>query len=434
MQKVAKRESWSSHNIFILACIGSAVGLGNIWRFSYITGLHGGGSFVLLYILAVLFVALPALIVELTVGKKLRTSAVKSFKEMLGKRWWLVAFPLGLCLLVLSYYLVVMGWTLFYTFTSLGGQYVPFESAVGNWALPFGGLISLMIVWIVARIDIKSGLEKVNVYLFPIFFASLILIFLNSFTLPGINDAITYLTTIEMDALLSPINILNAITQAIFSLAIGAAVMLTYGSYLKKKEDIFHSSLAIAAADSMIAIIGAIVVFTVTFTFAIPTTAGAELAFESLPLAFLSMPYGSLMMSLFFLLLFSAATTSAVSLSEVLIDNLRIKLSSRAKAGWAMLALLLIFFIPSALSYSPIASNFMVDGIPFLEFLDAHIIGRFAPLIVVASLIAFTWGWKDCKKALKENVPDQFVTPIYIMVKYIVPAAILVFQAAEFLI
>jgi NSS family neurotransmitter:Na+ symporter len=431
MQKVAKRESWSSHNIFILACIGSAVGLGNIWRFSYITGLHGGGSFVLLYILAVLLVALPALLVELTVGKKLRTSAVKAFKEMLKKRWWLVAFPLGMCLLVLSYYLVVMGWTLFYTFTSLGGQYVPFESAVGDWALPFGGLISLMLVWIVARTDIKSGLEKVNVYLFPIFFASLILIFLNSFTLPGINDAIAYLTTIETEALISPINILNAITQAIFSIAVGAAVMLTYGSYLKKKEDIFHSSLAIAAADTVIAIIGAIVVFAVTFTFAIPTTAGAELAFESLPLAFLSMPYGSIMMFLFFMLLFSAATTSAVSLAEVLIDNLRIKLSSRANAGWAMLFLLLIFFIPSALSYSPLAADFTLDGVPFLEFMDAHIIGRFAPLMVVASLIAFTWGWKDCKKALKENIPAQLVTPVYLMVKYVVPAIILVLQVVE---
>ncbi|MCP4647900.1 MAG: sodium-dependent transporter [bacterium] len=433
MQKVAKRESWSSHNIFILACIGSAVGLGNIWRFSYITGLHGGGSFVLLYILAVLLIGLPALLVELTVGKKLRTSAVKSFKEMLGKRWWLVAFPLGLCLLVLSYYLVVMGWTLFYTFTSLGGEYIPFESAVGDWALPLGGVISLILVWIVARTDIKSGLEKINVYLFPIFFASLILIFINSFTLPGINDAIAYLTTIDMDALLSPINILNAITQAIFSISVGEAVMLTYGSYLKKKEEIFHSSLAIAAADSMIAIIGAIVVFTVTFTFAIPTTSGAELAFESLPLAFLSMPFGSIIMFLFFLLLFSAATTSAVSLSEVLIDNLRIKLSSRAKAGWAMLALLLIFFIPSALSYSPLAADFALDGVPFLEFMDAHIIGRFAPLIVVASLVAFTWGWKGCKKALAENVPAPFVTPVYIMVKYIVPVAILALQVAELL-
>ncbi|MBD3398418.1 hypothetical protein GF412_04305 [Candidatus Micrarchaeota archaeon] len=433
MQRIAERESWSSHSIFIIACIGSAVGLGNIWRFSYITGLHGGGSFVLLYVLAVLLVGLPALLVELTVGKKLHTSAVRAFREMLGKKWWLVAFPLGLCLLVLSYYLVVMGWTLFYTFTSLGGEYIPFETAVGDWALPMGGAISLLMVWIVARTDIKSGLEKINVYLFPVFFASLLLIFLNSFTLPGINDAISYLTTVNTDVLFSPINILNAITQAIFSISVGMVVMLTFGSYLKKKEEIFHSSLAIAAADSIIAIIGAIVVFTVTFTFAIPTTSGAELAFESLPLAFLSLPFGAVTMFLFFLLLFSAATTSAVSLSEVLVDNLRSKMGSRARAGWAMLFLLLIFFIPSALSYSPLASDFVLDGVPFLEFMDAHIIGRFAPLIVVASLVAFTWGWKGCKKALKENIPEPLVTPVYLMVKYIVPFAILALQAAEIL-
>lgn len=433
MHKIAKRENWSSHFIFILACIGSAVGLGNIWRFPYITGLHGGGSFVLLYLIAVFLVGFPALLVELTAGKKLRESAVGAFKKMLGSHWWLSLFPVGLCLLVLSYYLVVMGWTLFYATGSLMGVFIPFSEAMDSWFLPLGGAIGLLMVLFVSRMNIKDGLEKVNLYLFPVFFASLLLILFNSVSLPGFGDAVAYLATIDTSALFSPINILSAMTQAIFSLSVGMVVMLTYGSYLSKKEELFHSSIAIAVADTTIALIGALVVFTVTFSFGLPQESGAQLAFESLPYAFLSMPYGMTVMFLFFLLLFSAAMTSAVSLSEVLVDNLQTTTGSRASAGFVMLALLLVFFIPSALSYSPLAQEFIFNGVPFLEFLDAHVVGRFAPLIVVVSLVAFTWGWKGCRKALSENLPSPLVTPVYLMVKYVVPVAILALQAMEFL-
>ena len=207
--------------------------------------------------------------------------------------------------------------------------------------------------------------------------------------------------------------------------------MLTYGSYLKKKDEIFHSSLAIASADTIIAIMGALVVFTVTFTFALPTASGAQLAFETLPYAFLSMPYGIVIMALFFILLFSAATTSAVSISEVLVDNLKTKTGSRNSASIAMLALLLVLFIPSLLSYSPISLEF--NGTTFLEVLDVEIVGRFAPLIVMVSLVAFTWGWKDCRKTIEENVPAPLSAPIYLMAKYVVPVVVLALQAAEFM-
>jgi len=432
MQKIAKRETWSSHWIFILACIGSAVGLGNIWRFPYITGLHGGGSFIFLYLLAVVLIGIPLLIVELTAGKTLRTSAVGAFKKILKKNWWFVLLPLGLCLTVLSYYLVVMGWTLAYTFLAFGGEYVPFSEAAQTWLLPIGAVVALLLVQIVSRVNIKSGLEKINIYMFPVFLGALLLIFINSFSLEGYPEAISYLTTIEVSQVLAPINMLNAISQAVFSLSIGMVIMITYGSYMGKKEEIFRSSLTIAGADATIALIGAIIVFSVTFTFGIPTTSGPELAFESLPYAFLSMPYGQVVMFLFFLLLFSAAMTSAVALSEVLVDNAKIRFGgSRSKGSLVIMALILILFIPSALSFSPM--NVTVWGVPFLEFLDAYVIGQIAPLIVVVSLVAFTWCWKDCRKALKKNVPAPLVTPIYLMTKYVAPAVILFLQGAQLL-
>ncbi len=426
------RATWSRHWVFILACIGSAVGLGNIWRFPYITGLHGGGSFLVLYLAAVLFVGIPALLVELTAGKALRAEAVNAFRKMLKGKWWISALPLALCLLILSYYLVIMGWTLFYAFFSFGGNHIPFSEAASGWALPLAGIACLALVELVSRMDIKDGLEKVNIYLFPVFFGSLVFILLHSLSLPGFSEAVSYLTTINMDEVISPLNIINAITQAVFSLSVGMAVMLTYGSYLGKKADVFHSSLAIAVSDAAIAITGALVIFTISFTFSIPVSSGPQLAFESLPLAFLSLEYGEFLMPLFFILLLSAAITSAVSLSETLVDNLKIKTGSRRTASGAMLLLLLVFFIPSALSYSPLAADFTLNGLPFLEFMDSEIVGRLAPLVVVATIVSITWGWKGCRRELQKALPGFLVSPVYLMAKYIVPAAILALQVLGF--
>jgi NSS family neurotransmitter:Na+ symporter len=432
MRRNLPKEHWSSHLMFIIACISSAVGLGNIWRISYTAGIHGGGNFLVLYVLAVILVGIPALLVELTVGKTIRENASGAFKKMLGKNWWLVLFPLGLTLLVFSYYLVVTGWTIFYAATSLFGIYIPFNEATGTWWLALGGLVSLAICELVSRVNIKDGLEKVNFYLFPVFIVSLLLLFINSLSLAGAQQSFTYLTTFDSSELLSPLNITAAISQAIFSLSVGFTAMLTYASYARKKEEIFKSSLIVVGTDVAVGLMSTFAIFAIAFTFMIPVTAGPPLAFDALPQAFLAMPYGFAIMSVFFLLLFSVAITSAVSMSEILVDNLRRRTDGRNRAGLIMLALALILFIPAALSYSPIPVKVM--GIRFLDFLDADIVGRFAPLVVVISLVAFTWFWKDCKKALSQNVPAILVDPIYLMVKYVAPAAILLLLVADFLV
>ncbi len=417
--------------MFVIACISSAVGLGNIWRISYTAGMHGGGNFLLLYIISVILVGIPALLVEFTVGKTIRENSIGAFKKMLGKFWWLVLLPLGLTLLVFSYYLVVTGWAMFYSITSLFGIYIPFSEAMKTWWLPLGGLVSLLIAELVSRMNIKDGWEKVNFYLFPVFVVSLLLIFINSFSLAGAQQSFTYLTTFDASELLSPINITAAISQAIFSLSVGFTAMLTYASYARRREEIFKSSLIIVGTDVAVGIMSTFAIFAIAFTFTIPLTSGPSLAFDALPKAFLAMPYGFAVMFAFFLLLFTVATTSAVSMSEIIVDNLRRRTDEKNRASLIMLALALILFIPSALSYSPIPVK--VVGIRFLDFMDADIVGRFAALVVVISLIAFTWCWKDCKKALSENVPAPLVEPIYLMVKYVAPAAIILLQIADFL-
>lgn len=417
--------------MFIIACISSAVGLGNIWRLPYTAGMNGGGSFLLLYFLAVILIGIPLLLVELTVGKTIRENATGAFRKMLGKFWWLVFFPLGLTLLVLSYYLVVTGWTMFYAVSSLFGLFIPFDDAIKSWFLPIGGLLSLLIAEIVSRNNLKNGLEKINLALFPVFLLALIFLFFNSLSLPGMAQSISALTTIDPAYILNPSTMIAAISQALFSLSIGFAAMLTYGSYARKKDELLGSSLIVAATDTAVGVLSALMIFSIAFSFGIPISSGPELAFESLPQAFLAMPYGILFMFIFFLLLFSVAITSVVSMSEVLVDNLRKREEPRGKAALIMLALCLVLFIPSALSYSPLPTKIL--GTPVLDFLDAEIVGRFAALMVLSSVFAFTWGWKDCKKALSKNLPAPLVEPVFFLVKYVAPVAIISLQLATFL-
>ncbi len=297
-----------------------------------------------------------------------------------------------------------------------------------SWFLPLGGVVSLLIAELVSRTNLKNGLEKVNILLFPVFMLALFFLFLNSLSLPGMAQSLSTLTTINPDYLLNPSTIIAAISQSVFSLSLGFAAMLTYGSYARKKDELLGSSLIVAVTDVAVGMMSTLMIFSIAFTYGISVSSGPELAFESLPHAFLAMPYGMAFMFIFFLLLFSVAITSVVSMSEVLVDNLRKREEPRGKASLIMLALALLLFIPSALSYSPLPTR--VLGVPVLDFLDAELVGRFAALVVLASIIAFTWGWKDCKKALAKNMPAILVEPVFFLVKYVAPAAIIALQLA----
>jgi len=417
-------EKWSSQTLFIMAAIGSAVGLGNIWRFPYTAGMHGGGAFVVLYILAVLLIGFPGLLFELAAGRGLGAGLLESYRKIAGRLWWLGILPILMIWIILSYYTVVVGWTLFYFTASLFGVFVPFSEAAIMWWLPAFGLLSLLIVEFISRADITKGLERVNALLLPVFMLCLLALFAFSASLPGFPGAVSYLTTFNIGDLLAPAVILAAIAQAVFSLSVGEGIMFTYGSYLRKGGGLLRSSAIIAVSDTAIALLSAAMIFSIVFTFSLAPGAGPSLAFQSLPLAVGSLPFGNVLLAVFFLLLFSVAVTSAISMSELLVSNIKPHVGgSRQKASMAQLGLTLLLFVPAALSYSPVGLDFL--GMPFLDFLDERVAGEFLPAVAAIFLGSLAWMWKDAREALRSVAPAILADAVYLIAKYILPALIL---------
>lgn len=419
-------EYWSSRLMFILVSAGSAVGIGNIWRFPYITGENGGGTFILVYLFFVFMLAIPGIVLEIMSGASTRKPLFAGFRELVGKYWLAGALPFLINWIILSYYLVITGWVLYYFFFSLSGTAPAFSEASDSWLLPFFAGITMLIAGAISTAGIRRGIERLNLYLFPFFVISLLFLFINTLSLSGVGDAVAFLTTVELDNI-SPDLIMAALTQAIFSLSVGLGIMFTYGKYLneKEKEGMLGSVGAIALTDIIIALISAMVIFTITFSFALSPSAGPGLAFDSLPLAFSQMPLGNILMPLFFLMLFCAAMTSIVSSMEVMVNGIRrIDGNRRINDVIIALLLLLILFVPAVLSYSPLRLE--IDGMRVLDFLDGVVVERVAPITTIGMLVVLVWCWRGSRKAMEDLFSKDLGEFFYLLLKYALPLVLLI--------
>lgn len=423
---------WSSHLVFIFACIGSAVGVGNIWRFPYLAAENGGGTFILVYFFAILLLGLPVLLLELLAGKYLSSSPLKSFERI--KKGWIPLYYANFLIVVLlfSYYVVITGWTLGYLVLSLGGAVYSFADFSSTY-LPVVFTFAVMaILFFVMRVNIRQGLEKVNSLVLPLLYIILVFLLYEATKLPAFPAALQYYTSVDVSKLFVPSFWLIVISQAIFSLSIGQGIMLAYGAYLTKKDELAKSSLWIVSADTAASMLAALIVFAFMFSFSLPPNTGPSLSFEALPQAFQQMEFGSFIMPVFFLLLFGAALTSAVSLAEVLIfnfmDMFRI---TRKTATLACVILISLLMLPSALSYSPM--GIYVFGQRFFDFLDLSIVGRFLPLTTLFTIVYIAWGFKDLEKDANSNMPSWLVRPFLIAVRFILPLFLAIISIAQFL-
>ncbi len=420
------KEYWSSRLMFILVSAGSAVGIGNIWRFPYVTGENGGGTFIFVYLFFVFLLAIPGIVIEIMAGASTAKPLFAGFKELVGKYWAAGFLPFLINWIILSYYVVITGWVLFYFFFSLPGEPPPFSEAAESWFLPAFGAVTLLIAAAISAAGIRKGIERLNLYLFPFFVFALLILFANSLTLEGAGKAIEFITEVDLDGV-TPDLVMAALTQAIFSLSVGLGIMFTYGGYLdeKEKEKMLGSVGTIAFTDTAIAVMSAIIVFSITFTFALSPSAGPSLAFDSLPIAFAQMPLGNFLMPLFFLMLFCAAMTSIVSSMEVIVSGVR-KLDGQRRIGDVAITvlLLLILFIPAALSYSPLKVSFV--EMPVLDFLDGVVVERVAPVTTIGMLVVLIWAWKDSRRILEEIFTKDAGEFFYLLLKYALPLLLFV--------
>lgn len=336
---VSGREGWGTNAGFILAAVGSAVGLGNMWRFSYVAAEGGGAAFVILYLLFVAFIGLPLLTSELVVGRMTQVSPVKALEQLAGPRWKPVGILFAFCGLgILSYYSVIAGWTMRYALDAIRGALPADPAGAGQYFDAVGSgtpaivthLIFMAITIGVVTGGIKRGLERTALILMPLLFIILIGLAIWATTLSGGGAGYAYYLQPQLSELMNPAVITDAAGQAFFSLSLGMGAIMTYASYLKGKDSLAKQGATIAIADFSVAFIAGLFVFPIIFHFGLAdalglggtlntdSTVGA--LFISIPPALLSLSIGKWVVTAFFVMLFFAALTSAISLLEVVVS------------------------------------------------------------------------------------------------------------------
>ncbi len=419
-------ETWSSSLGFILVSVGSAVGIGNIWRFPYLAGQNGGAAFLIPYLLSVIIFGIPLMLLEFAAGRRFRASLLGTFERIDKRVKWLALVPLLMGAGVLSYYVVIAGWTLCYFFLSLTGNFTEFASfSQTSWSL-FGALAVIAATAFVLLGGIRSGIERANKLMISMLFVCLLVMVFEALSLPGAWKGVEFYLKPDFSALGKPDVWLIAVSQIIFSLSVGYGILLTYGAYGRKDENLPRSTAVIAGADTIVAFLGGLMIFPIVFAFGMNPAEGPSLAFSTMPQIFARMGFGWLFGGIFFLLLFFAALTSSISMLQVYVKLVEEKAGwDRRKAVLLCAGALAIAAIPSALSYT--GFGFQINGARFLDAMDFAIGTVLAPLSALAMCIGIAWFWKerDFIKELNRNAKFALGPAVVFLLKHVIPLALM---------
>lgn len=410
----AQRENWGSRIGFILAAAGSAIGLGNIWRFPYMVGKNGGAAFVVVYLLLIAIVGSTVMLAEFAVGRAARKTPVGAFWVLTGAHTWtLVGWVATLAggFIILSYYNVIGGWTIKYIIGSLT-DLIPL-AAEGKSGDVFGAFIGspqevvlyqigfMLLTMAIVYGGVGKGIERACKVMMPLLFIILIVLIVRAVTLPGAEKGLEFYLKPDF-SLIKGQTILDALGQGFFSLSLGMGIMITYGSYIGKTERLPSSVGWVIFTDTLIALLAGLVIFPAVFAMGVEPGAGVGLTFVTLPGVFAKMPFGNIFSALFFVLLFFAAITSGMSLFEVAVahgmDDLK---WSRRKSVMIMGTLITLLGVPSALSLSGPPK---VAGKDFLDAMDFISNNVMMPLAAILTSIFVGWFWLD--KGRKEVTND----------------------------
>lgn len=438
---------WSSRLAFILAASGSAVGLGNIWKFPYITGENGGGAFVLVYLLCIALIGMPIMIAEVMIGRRGGRSPINSLRMLtqrdgLSSRWtWIGWMGITASFLILSFYSVIGGWALSYVGQSAGGVFT--NSNADSIGALFGGLLSdpwtlllwhsvfMMLVITIVAGGIRSGMEKAINILMPILFILLLVMVGYALSSGDFAQGFAFLFQPDFSKLTTE-GVLTALGHAFFTLSLGMGVMMAYGSYLPKNVSIVKTAVAVSVVDTAVALLAGLAIFPLVFANGLEPGSGPGLIFQTLPLAFGQMTGGVLFGTLFFALLVVAAVTSAISLLEPVVEWLEeqkgISRLSGTLIGGISIWVLGLFTI---LSFNEWADVHPLDFIPVFEnktifdLLDYVTANLMMPL--GGLFIAIFVGWFMNKQAVENqlDISNGFGFKIFMFIlRFITPAAV----------
>ena len=450
-----KRERFDSHVGMILAMAGSAVGLGNLWRFPFLAAQNGGGAFIFVYLILLLTICIPVLMTEITLGRKCRTNVTRVYDNLGAPRWrWAGFITLLTPIVIMAFYTVVGGWSVKYLVQACAFS---FTDPSADYSGAFGGFISstweplvytiiFLVITAAANFGgVKNGIERFSKPMMTILSITIILVAIRSLTLPGASEGTKYLLIPDFSKIDGKV-LITALGQAFMSLSIGIGILLTYGSYVKTKEDIAMTAITTGLIDTLFAIIAGLAIIPAVYAIAFmngtapAVNAGPGLVFITLPGVFASMPGGSIIAILFFLSLLLAAVTSAISMLEVIVRYFieEWKQSRNAAVVTSMILIIVLGCICS-LSQGTLA-GIKLFGNNIFDFFDVI---SSDVLITVGSLIMVLFaGWRIKKADFLDELtghntsgtPRWIFSFVYFMVRWVAPVIIIVIMLSNILL
>ena len=440
------QKNWSSRMVFLLAAIGAAVGLGNIWKFPYTAGVSGGGAFVLVYAAAVIAIAIPIVMAELLIGRRARRSPVAAFiklaREAGASTGWQITGWINLtaAFLILSFYSVIAGWAVAYVPKLATGVFTGADAAVTTgqfqgllaspWSLVLWHTVFMVLSVVIVARGVQRGIEWAVKILMPALFAILLMLVFYGAIAGDFEQAVDFLFTVDFSKVDGAV-VLNAVGQAFFSVSVSMGLLIAYGAYLPETVNIPRNAVIIAFADTFVAILAGLAIFPLVFGNHLDPAEGPGLIFVTLPIAFGNMPLGWLFGSLFFVLLVFAALTSAIALMEPVVawaqDNRQLRRSTVAAAiGLAVwlvgLASVLSFNVLAdfkPLPFGPLEGKTLFD---LLDFITSNVL-----LPVGGILIALFTGWVLSSDSTREELglPDGLLFKAWqFLLRFVAPLAL----------
>lgn len=414
---VVNRAKFATGVGVLTATLGSAVGLGNIWKFPYLAGSNGGAAFLLVYIICMLLIGIPVMVSELTLGRAARSNAIATIQKLAPKKqpWWLIgASGVISAFLIMAFYSEVAAWVFAYIFKAIQGGILSTDPEVTTGA--FNGLVSnpgssliwqwidLAVVGFIILLGVNKGIEGATKRLMPILLVLLILVGVRSITLPGADEGLSFLFKPDFSKLTAA-TFLVAMGLAFFKLSVGMGTMITYGSYFRDDQNIPGTAISVAFSDLAVSLLAGIAIFPAVFAFGYEPNSGPSLLFLTIPSVFASMPMGNIFMVLFFMLTAIASIGAQISLVEVpvafLEENFKL---NRKKATVITILGIALFGALAALSNSTLA-DVKLFGMTFFDLFDYATSNILLPLggLFIAIFISWIWGYKKIETAISNN-------------------------------
>jgi len=437
-----KREAFATGLGVLAATLGSAIGLGNIWKFPSLTGQNGGAAFIIVYVICTVLVGLPVMISEQMLGRQARKDAVNTLRELAPRRqpWWLIGAAGGLsAFLIMAFYSAVAGWVFAYIFKSLAGSVLSTDPAVTGQH--FGDLTAsagqallwqwIVLIWVgvILVMGVSKGIERTTKRLLPLLFVLLLMVCVRSLTLEGAGEGIRFLLKPDFSKVTGSV-VLVAMGLAFFKLSVGMGTMITYGSYFRDDQNIPKTAATVMLADLSVSLLAGLAIFPAVFAFGFDVSAGPSLLFITIPAVFASMPGGSVFAVAFFVLTGIAATGAMLSIVEVpvayLNEQFRIK---RTYAIIVTLALLALFGAPAALSMGELA-DFTIFGKTVFDLYDYASSNVLLPVggLFICIFVGWVWGFGAIEQALTNRgalTNARAIRLFFTLVKYVTPPLVL---------